>query len=127
MALMSEPVASARSALALRLRGLGRALLHGIVAARVRQLARTLRHRREAEILAGLDEHMLADIGLNRADLRDAFSEPIWRDPTSMLGRRADERRVGSRRPSARSPQRPRAGEPAFTRPRLDRSARLSL
>ena len=103
----------------------GRALLRGIIAARLRQLARTLRHRREAEILAGLDEHMLADVGLNRADLRDAFSGPLWRDPTSVLGQRAEERRVrGRARPAAASwpPPRSRAGMAGFAP--SDRAAR---
>lgn len=116
MAFISEPVRAAPVALGRSVLGLGRVILRGILAARLRQLARTLRHRREAEILARLDEHMLADIGLNRADLRDAFSEPIWRDPTSVLGRRADERRLRGQVP-------PRA----FTPLPLDRSARLSV
>ena len=52
------------------------------------------RHRREANALAGLDQRMLADIGINRADLRDAFSEPFWDDPTALLRERALERRL---------------------------------
>lgn len=59
-----------------------------------RQVAGIFRHRREAKILAGLDARMLADIGLNRSDLRDAFSEPVWRDPTRLLEIRAGERRT---------------------------------
>ena len=59
-----------------------------------RRLAGIFRNRRDARILAGLDARMLADIGLDRADLRDAFSEPLWRDPTHVLERRADERRT---------------------------------
>jgi uncharacterized protein YjiS (DUF1127 family) len=59
-----------------------------------RRLAGIFRHRREAKILAGLDARMLADIGLNRSDLRDAFSEPVWRDPTRLLEIRAGERRT---------------------------------
>ena len=43
--------------------------------------------------LATLDDRMLADIGLNRTDLRDAFAELLWRDPSDMLARRAAERR----------------------------------
>jgi uncharacterized protein YjiS (DUF1127 family) len=62
--------------------------------------ARARRHRREAAALAGLDRHMLADIGLNRADLRDALSEPFWEDPTMLLCERAGERRRN--RPSSR-------------------------
>src|SRR5581483_7081207 len=44
----------------------------------LKNLARARRHRREARALAGLDRRMLADIGISRADLRDAFSEPFW-------------------------------------------------
>jgi uncharacterized protein YjiS (DUF1127 family) len=50
------------------------------------------KHRRELAHLADLDDRMLADIGLTRTDLRDACSEPLWRDPISMLARRADGR-----------------------------------
>ena len=59
----------------------------------LKELARARRHRREAAALAGLDRRMLADIGINRADLRDAFSEPFWEDPTALLRERAGERR----------------------------------
>jgi hypothetical protein len=44
--------------------------------------------------LAALDDRMLADIGLTRCDLRDAFAELPWRDPSEILVRRAAERRV---------------------------------
>lgn len=57
-----------------------------------------LRHRREAVRLAALDDRMLADIGLTRCDLRDAYSEPLWHDPTDVLARRAAERRSSRRR-----------------------------
>ena len=40
-------------------------------------------------MLASLDRRMLADIGITRADLRDAFSEPFWDDPTALLRERA--------------------------------------
>ncbi len=59
-----------------------------------KRLTRGLRHRRAAATLAGLDERMLADIGLTHSDLRDAVSEPLWRDPTSLLRARALERRL---------------------------------
>ena len=36
---------------------------------------------------------MLADLGISRSDLRDAFSEPFWEDPTALLRERALERR----------------------------------
>ena len=69
----------------------------GIVVARGRQFAQMVKNRRDAVILAGLDDRMLSDIGLTRGDVRDAFSEPVWRDPTAILVSRAHERRVNRR------------------------------
>ena len=66
----------------------------------LKDLARARRHRREARALAGLDRHMLADIGITSADVRDAFSARFWEDPTELLAERAGEGR--RRRPSAR-------------------------
>ena len=60
----------------------------------LKELARARRHRREANVLAGLDRRMLADIGITRADVHDAFSEPFWDDPTALLRERALERRL---------------------------------
>jgi uncharacterized protein YjiS (DUF1127 family) len=51
----------------------------------LKEFARARRHRRQANVLAGLDRHMLADIGITRTDVRDAFSEPFWDDPTALL------------------------------------------
>src|SRR5215831_13338043 len=48
---------------------------------------------RVARALAEGDDHMLADLGLTRADLNDALCEPLWRDPTRVLARRHGERR----------------------------------
>ena len=59
----------------------------------LKRVARARRHRRQAAALAYCDGRMLADIGINRADLRDAFSEPLWEDPTALLRERALERR----------------------------------
>jgi uncharacterized protein YjiS (DUF1127 family) len=56
-------------------------------------VVRAYRHRLDATALAGVDDQALADIGLTRSDLRDAFAEPLWRDPTSLLHDRAGERR----------------------------------
>ena len=70
----------------------------GYVANGLRSLLQTIKNRRDATILAGMDEHMLADIGLTRGDVRDAFSEPVWRDPTAVLVSRAHERRINRRR-----------------------------
>jgi uncharacterized protein YjiS (DUF1127 family) len=66
-----------------------------LVTAWLKELVRARRHRREANVLAGLDRRMLADIGITRADVRDAFSEPFWDDPTALLRERALERRIG--------------------------------
>jgi len=59
----------------------------------LRNLALALKNRRDATMLAGMDEHMLRDIGLTRSDLRDAYAEPLWRDPTDILAARVKDRR----------------------------------
>jgi uncharacterized protein YjiS (DUF1127 family) len=58
-----------------------------------RNLALALKNRRDAAMLAGMDDRMLRDIGLNRSDLRDAYAEPLWRDPTDVLAARVKDRR----------------------------------
>ena len=63
----------------------------------MRKFARALKNRRQAVMLARMDDRMLADIGLNRSDLRDAYAQPLWRDPTDTLATRALERRVNRR------------------------------
>jgi uncharacterized protein YjiS (DUF1127 family) len=70
----------------------------GIAVERVRQLVLLVKSRRDAVSLARLDDRMLADIGLTRGDVRDAFSEPVWRDPTAVLVSRVHERRINRRR-----------------------------
>jgi uncharacterized protein YjiS (DUF1127 family) len=71
----------------------------GAAAARgVRHVCEILRNRRDAAVLASFNDRMLADIGLTRSDLRDAFAEPPWRDPTAILVARARERRTARRR-----------------------------
>ena len=72
--------------------------IYGFVVVRARLLAQIVKNRRDAASLAGLDDRMLADIGLTRGDLRDAISEPVWRDPTAILVSRAHERRINRRR-----------------------------
>ena len=56
--------------------------------ASLRKFAQAMKNRRDAATLAGMDERMLRDIGLTRSDLRDAYSEPLWRDPTDILAAR---------------------------------------
>jgi len=69
---------------------------------------RIVSHRRVISQLAEFDDRMLRDIGLNRADLRDAASVPLAHDPTDMLVLRATERRAAtSLRRLKREPQRP--------------------
>jgi uncharacterized protein YjiS (DUF1127 family) len=70
----------------------------GIVARRLKQFALAAKHRHDAAMLANLDDRMLADIGLTRGDLRDAFSRPLWQDPTVVLAGRISERRLYRRR-----------------------------
>jgi hypothetical protein len=48
-------------------------------------------------MLAGMDDRMLADIGLSRSDLRDAYAQPLWRDPTDVLAGRARDKRLNRR------------------------------
>jgi uncharacterized protein YjiS (DUF1127 family) len=60
----------------------------------VRMVSRALKNRRDATMLAGMDDRMLADIGLTRSDLRDAYAEPLWRDPTDVLAGRARDKRL---------------------------------
>ncbi|HEX9071545.1 MAG TPA: DUF1127 domain-containing protein [Pseudolabrys sp.] len=60
----------------------------------LKELVEARRHRRQANMLAGLDRRMLTDIGITRSDVRDAFSAPFWDDPTALLRERALERRL---------------------------------
>jgi uncharacterized protein YjiS (DUF1127 family) len=90
----------------------------------LKKLARTRRHWNEATTLASLDRRMLADIGITRADLRDAFSEPFWEDPTALLRERAIERRMSGVLTRA---QRTPAVENGFHRPPTDRPARQAI
>ena len=74
----------------------GRALVAfgGRLVRRLKRLERVIEHRRSLQALARFDDRMLADIGLNRADVRDAFARSIWSDPTASLRARALERRL---------------------------------
>jgi uncharacterized protein YjiS (DUF1127 family) len=72
-------------------------LLAAALRRRLGQVRRAIQNRRAAAGLAGLDDHMLADIGITRSDLRDAYSQPLWHDPTDILASRAAERRTRKR------------------------------
>jgi len=80
-----------RNAVTHALLGCGRAA--AVAFEGVKRMAQALRHRREMAILASVNDQMLADIGLTRGDVNDAFAEPVWRYPTAVLAARAHERR----------------------------------
>jgi uncharacterized protein YjiS (DUF1127 family) len=64
-----------------------------LVTMRLRQLATAFRHRHDAAVLLHLDDRMLADIGLTRREVRQAFDQPVWCDPTQLLVDRVARRR----------------------------------
>ncbi len=88
----------------------------------LKELARARRHRREARKLAGLDRRMLADIGLTRADVSDAFSMPFWQDPTDLLRERSGRSNGGVSRPIVVP-----MTEPGYRRPATDRPASQAI
>jgi uncharacterized protein YjiS (DUF1127 family) len=90
---------------------------------RVIEYVRAFQNRRSMDMLAGLDERMLRDIGLTRGDVRDAFAEPLWRDPTGVLVKRVRERR-GARLRSISGGGAPAAAAPPLA-PVPDESAQL--
>jgi uncharacterized protein YjiS (DUF1127 family) len=63
------------------------------VARNVVAVLRALKNRHDMELLASQDDRMLSDIGLTRGDVRDAISQPLWRDPTAILVTRVYEKR----------------------------------
>src|SRR5712675_1698869 len=73
------------------------AILAGRARRGLKQLAEKVKNRHDAMRLAELDDRMLADIGLSRSDLRDAYALPLWRDPSDVLARRAADRREHNR------------------------------
>ena len=101
------------------------ASLLALVAYWLKQLAQARRHRREARALAGLDRYMLADIGITRADVHDAFSAPFWEDPTELLAERAGDRRRYRGPGATRS--KVAATENGFHRPPTNRPARQAI
>lgn len=65
---------------------------------------RALATRRLLQELGSLDDHMLRDIGITRADLRDAAAAPPFQDPSRLLVMRSVERRAAARL-KARAPK----------------------
>jgi uncharacterized protein YjiS (DUF1127 family) len=106
--------------------------LAAAVSLRVKRFLRAYANRSEAVVLAGFDDRMLADIGLTRSDVRDAFAEPLWQDPTNLLRARVLERRLnqyrigfGFKESDVVAP--PLAPRDGFDRPRTDRPARFTV
>ena len=106
--------------------------LAAAVARWLRQRVQAYRHRSHAAALAGFDDRMLADIGLTRSDVRDAFAEPLWQDPTELLRTRSLERRrarqsflPGLCDSGVTAP--PLVPTDVFTRPKTDRPARFTV
>ena len=75
----------------------GRVLAAVAVLRRLRNLAVSFRHRREAVRLLAVDDYMLRDIGITRFDLTSALAAPLYRDPTADLAGFAAERRAAVR------------------------------
>jgi uncharacterized protein YjiS (DUF1127 family) len=92
---------------------------------------RTFKHRRDTAVLAGMDDYMLADIGLTRSDLRDAVSAHPWSDPTVLLKQRATERRLARHlqaiEPDAFGSKPTLVPSAEFQAPPLNRPARFSV
>jgi uncharacterized protein YjiS (DUF1127 family) len=97
----------------------------------IRHRAQAHRNRSSAAALAGFDDRMLADIGLTRSDVRDAFAEPFWQDPTELLRARALERRRARHSFLPGLPESPVTAPPLapteHVRPRTDRPARFTV
>jgi uncharacterized protein YjiS (DUF1127 family) len=104
------------------------ALLSALVAS-LRKVAQAWKNRRDAAALAGMDERMLRDIGLTRSDLRDAYAEPLWRDPTDILAARVKDRRrnrpAADRKVFFASP--PLVPHDGFTVPNTNRPSRHTV
>lgn len=62
----------------------------GAFARAVANLVKALQHRGEIRHLAEFDDRMLKDIGLVRSDVDGALSEPLFRNPSTVLVRRVE-------------------------------------
>jgi uncharacterized protein YjiS (DUF1127 family) len=106
------------------------AAVAAVLARAARHALAAHKHRKDMILLARADDRMLADIGLTRGDVRDAFAGSLWDDPTILLRSRALERRLGRSGvshgfPCITVPSIAPADE--FRRPPTDRPARFAL
>ncbi|MFC3690786.1 DUF1127 domain-containing protein [Chenggangzhangella methanolivorans] len=67
-------------------------------ASRFKALAVSMTRRKQIEALGGLDDRMLADIGVTRADLEEAARWSLWGDPGERLTAISEERRAARSR-----------------------------
>lgn len=124
MTLFAPPIATARLPRVVPLLAAAMAS----IAHRLTRFLTARRHRQEAVLLARADEHVLADLGLSRGDVSDAFSGPPWEDPTVLLRARALERRLARHRVSLGfPPPAPSSQQDAVRRPPADRPVRMTL
>jgi uncharacterized protein YjiS (DUF1127 family) len=71
------------------------------VASMLSRLVGNWADRRVVHALSDLDDHLLADIGLTRADIDWALREPVSSRPSAALNRLGRERREGRNRRAA--------------------------
>lgn len=74
--------------------GLAEAGLLSTLEEAVRRFVRSWSNRRKVVSLVDFDDHMLADIGISRSDVRQALSLPFSHDPAVELQRIAVKNRV---------------------------------
>jgi uncharacterized protein YjiS (DUF1127 family) len=71
-------------------------------------LVRALRDRQDVKRLIELDDRALKDIGLSRAEVDGALSEPLFRNPSTVLLRAVERRsRAWPAAPARVGPARP--------------------
>jgi uncharacterized protein YjiS (DUF1127 family) len=85
---------------------IGQAL--AVVLLGVRQVVTAIKQRRQLADLVDCEDHRLSDMGITRDDLHAALSEPLWRDPTTALARRARKPSKTPTLPGAMKTKRPR-------------------
>lgn len=68
------------------------------VALRLKAFAVSVTRRKQVEAMSRLDDRMLADIGVTRADLEEAARWSLWGDPGDRLAEISEERRAARSR-----------------------------